>query len=76
MTNPKVTVSLAKSFADENLEQLCRDVIVWQESGVLPDSARLRELGELVSSLSYSGGHLLIAQDFVHRAAIRRIAGR
>lgn len=64
-------VAVAEQFAREHVEALCKEIIAWDETGVLAPG-KMRELESLCSYAALSA--LRVARELANMAAIRRVA--
>lgn len=59
-------------FAEENLSELCAELVEWQDTGILREG-KMRELASICTYVEYD--QLKQAERVVEHAAIRRVAG-
>lgn len=67
--------ALATELVKENLAACATDVLTWRRRGILPATAKLREVAELLESASYADDALQQAEYMVVTQCLAHAAG-
>lgn len=73
MNAHRLILQEATAFAEANIQQLCRDVLDWEHTGVIAPGALFNDLVRMLRPLSSSDA-LTIARTLVTTAAMQRVA--
>jgi len=69
----KVFRSEAQAFAKEHLAECAAEIIEWQDTAILRDG-RVRELAAKCDKFIANHDALRVAESFINRAAVERVA--
>lgn len=73
MSDLKIIRKECQDFAKQHLKECCAELLEWQNTAILRDG-RIRELASMCRKFVGDHDGLRVAESFVNRAAVERIA--